>query len=119
MPVTAWQRTAVAVLGLSLLSLASQAPGGFEGSFCCQCLCAGELSCVGIPTPSECPSACPNKLNATCTFKVLPSPCGQFPNECPASQSAPTLGPGALTAAALALAALGTIVLRSRRRRRT
>jgi hypothetical protein len=107
-----WRRITIAALGLVLLGVAGQARGG-PGVFCCRCLCSGQLSCEGVTTPSQCPSACPG---VGCTFEVLPGECGPLASECePPTAAAPALGPGTLIGAALVLAAVGWIGMRSRR----
>jgi len=121
MRMTIWERAAVAVVGLALLSLTGRAQAG-DGQFCCECLCPGatHVTCFTIATPSDCPAVCDGTNSSSCSVELFTGVCGQHPVECAGTgpARAPALGAGGLAAAALLLVTFGTWALRQSARRK-
>ena len=115
---TGWRCLAIAVVALSLFSVAHRTAAGPPPlAACCACNCPGITACRQIEPDTSCSEVCDNLLNRTsCTFRSLTDGscedvpgCGLAPLP-PAK--APTMGMDAMAVLAALLGATGVLRVR-------
>ena len=114
---TGWRSLAIAVVALSLFSVANRTAAGPPPlDVCCACNCPGTTLCEQIERDISCSKLCNNAFNETCSVRsVTNGSCEDVP-ACTAAllppATAPAMGMDAMAVLAALLGATGVIRVR-------